>query len=150
MFDRVWQYTALLRIDGTTYHRCAESRATTPRANVIEGDWEVVAHHEPGISAMSTAEADQWIGRKARYSAESAQFGEQRCSSPSYDTTSLTADAFFQNFRVPPKALDLPVVIQVIEVRCAGRWNGPGSRLFVKRPNAVLTFWDGVFFELRR
>jgi uncharacterized membrane protein len=150
MSDLVWPYAAVVRIDGTTYRGCAESRTRLHVANALEGSWHVVAHHAPGIAAMSPREADAWVGRKARFSRSLAQFGTDECTAPSYEARSLTPRAFAQEFRVPSTDLGLRAPIQMVEVRCAGRRGGPGNRLLVKGPNELLTFWDGVFFELHR
>ncbi len=150
MSDRVWPYQAAVRVDSTNHRGCAESRARPQPTDALEGNWHVVAHHAPGIAAMSAREADTWVGRKARFSRSLAQFGTDACLSPSYETKDLTAHTFAQEFRVPSTDLGLRAPIQMVEVRCAGPWNGPGNRLFVKERNELLTFWDGVFFELRR
>ena len=98
---------------------------------------------------MSARETDTWVGRKARYSGSLAQFGKDECSAPQYETRSLILQAFAQEFRVPSTDLGLPAPIQIVEIRCADPWDGPGNRLFVKGPNELLTLWDGVFFELQ-
>lgn len=71
MSDRVWPYLAVVRIDGTTYRGCAESRAGTQAADVLEGNWQVVAHRAPGIAAMSAREAETWVGSRSPKSFES-------------------------------------------------------------------------------
>jgi uncharacterized membrane protein len=150
MSDRVWPYEAAVRVERTNYRGCAESRARPQPADVLEGNWHVVGHHAPGIAAMSAQEADGWVGRKARFSRSIAQFGKNACPSPTYETRNLTDQAFAQEFRVQSTDLGLRSPIQMVEVRCAGSWDGPGNRLLVKGPNELLTLWDGVFFELRR
>jgi uncharacterized membrane protein len=150
MSDRVWPYAAVVRIDSTAYRGCAESRALPHGADALEGNWHVVAHQAPGIAAMSPREAGTWVGRKARFSRSLARFGTDECSAPSYEARTLTPQEFAQEFRVPSTDLGLRAPIQMIEVRCAGPWDGPGNRLLVKGPNELLTFWDGVFFELHR
>ena len=101
MSDRDWPYTAVARVDGTTYRGCARSRARPPVVEGLEGNWHVVAHHAPGIAAMSTQEADTWVGKKARFSRSLAQFGTDECSAPSYETKTLSGQAFAQEFRIP-------------------------------------------------
>jgi uncharacterized membrane protein len=91
MSDRVWPYQAIVHVDGTNYRGCAESRARLQPADALEGNWHVVAHHAPGIAAMSAREADTWVGRKARFSRSLAQFGTDACPSPSYETRGRTS-----------------------------------------------------------
>ena len=146
MSDRVWTYTAVVRIDTTIYRGCAESLARPQVANALEGNWHIVAHHAPGIAAISGREADTWVGKKAQYSSSLAQFGTEQCSAPSYEAKNLTPRAFAEEFRVLSTDLGLRAPIQIVEVRCAGPWDGPGNRFFVKGPNELHTVWDGVFF----
>ncbi|HUF36806.1 MAG TPA: META domain-containing protein [Gemmatimonadales bacterium] len=150
MSDRVWPYAAVVRVAGTTYRGCAESAAESQGADAVAGSWQVVAHRAPGIAAMSGNEADAWIGRTAGFSREQARFGTQQCSWPSYETRTIgDGGAFAGEFGVPPAAVGLNAPVRLVEVRCDGPWERPGSRLFVKGPNEMLALWDGVFFELR-
>lgn len=151
MSDRNWRYEAVVRVGATTYRGCAESRAEFEGADAVAGSWRVAAHQAPGVAALSGQEADTWVGRTAGYSRELARFGTQECSWPSYEMGSLADDrAFAAEFGVPSAAGSLSTPVRVVEVRCDGRWEGPGRRLLVKGPNQLLTVWDGVFFELRR
>jgi uncharacterized membrane protein len=150
MSDRVWPYTAVVRVDTLTHHGCAESRGWALVGPAIEGSWQVAGHRAPGVSAMSAEDAKKWAGRKARFSRAAARFGDQECSAPAYEGDRLSAEAFAREYRVSPGQLGLQPPIQAIDVRCAEDWSGPGGRLFVKGPDELLAPWDGVFLELRR
>lgn len=118
----------------------------------IYGDWEIVGHRAPGISAMSPEEAERWVGGKASYSDSMATFTDESCDSPSYRSSSVTKEHLFQEYRVNPEALGIESTrITIVEVLCKGEdWVAPGSVLVRKDQNTFFTPWDGVFFELER
>jgi hypothetical protein len=124
---------------------------TSPLTDVF-GAWKVVAHYEPGISAMTGTQADAWIGRAALYGLDSALFGDEKCAAATYSVRSIDGDQFYSDFRV--KLSDISVGlsrVSIIEVMCAGSdWTAPGGLLVVKSKERMLTLWDGVFFELSK
>jgi len=142
-------YTATARIGERMLQGCGEQRPATPR-----GEWTVIGHRIPAISAMSEAEASAWHGRTASYSSGLAVFGSDTCRSPSYHSRQVRGDSLLTvDYRVAPGAFDLKpgVTIRRIEVQCTGSaWTVPGGTLLEMPNGSLFTVWDGVFFELRR
>jgi uncharacterized membrane protein len=142
-------YTATARIGERMLQGCGEQRPATPR-----GEWTVIGHQIPGISAMGDAEAAAWHGRAAFYSSALAVFGADTCRSPSYLSRQVRGDSLLTvDYRVAPGVFGLKpgATIRRIEVQCSGSaWSAPGGTLLEMPNGSLFTVWDGVFFELRR
>jgi hypothetical protein len=119
----------------------------------IFGRWKVVGHLSAGISSMSSAQADRWIGKEADYTRAVARFDVARCANASYDRKIVVADRYFLNgFRIRPREVGIDAEwLPIFEVKCGGGdWLSPGSLLILKSTERLLVAWDGVFFELAR
>lgn len=115
------------------------------------GTWVVTGHAMPGISAMSTEEADAWLGKVATYTASRASFAGEFCELPRYESSVVQAEVFLTDFRVPPESLGLgQETIDLVRVHCRdSEWVAPGAVLFMLDDSRALTVWDGVFFSLQ-
>ena len=122
-----------------------------PCVKAILDGWRVVGYSAPGSSAMSDAEASEWLGGRSTYSAELAQFEDYRCAEPTYESALWSSDDFIDRFRIPSTALGIEGArICVTEIRCgSSSWTAPGS-LLLHSGEALITTWDGVFFTLAR
>jgi hypothetical protein len=118
---------------------------------VFHGHWRVILFTAPGISGLGPTEAAHWIGTVATYDTHRAVFGRETCAAPAYSTRTMTPDEFATEYRV--RAADLGLeggAVTQITVTCPTAWTNRGSLLIVKSRDALLTMWDGVFFELER
>jgi hypothetical protein len=115
------------------------------------GAWRVVGHYAVGVTAMTTAEANRWLGREARYSRAAAGFAPDTCLGPTYVTHTFTLSELAADYHVRPEDLKITAThVQVVDVRCGPGWSGPGNRLIVLGANRLLTSWDGMMLELAR
>lgn len=120
------------------------------------GEWTIVAHRIPAMSAMTEADAAPWHGRVLRYGADAAIWESDSCRAPSFRSYTVATDSFLAiGFRV--NSVDLGVdskalpQLRLTEVLCAGEeWTAPGGLLLWTGPDRAYTPWDGVFFELER
>jgi hypothetical protein len=132
------------------------SATSTPALMVgpVFGTWRVVGHRIPGVSAMTSAEAEAWTGRTIELSPQSAATGADACATPTYETGSAPLDSLLAtDYRTAAGALGLAAggTIEVTRVSCNGTaWPAPGGVLLHVGPNRAFTMWDGVFFELER
>lgn len=120
------------------------------------GEWIIVGHRIPGTSAMTQQQAADWHGRALRYGLGLAICGDDSCRAPGYRNRSVAVDSLFTDgFRLRPRQLGLKGGAQaratLTEVVCGGEpWPAVGAtRLWVTSDHAY-TWWDGVFFELKR
>ncbi len=151
MSDKTWTHAAVVRIGETTYHGCAETIDSRPDPS---GEWVVVAHRVPGISAMTDAEAAKRHGMVVRFGREDAASGTDTCRGVDYRHRTVDAQWLAGEFRVTPADLGLDGAARspfdVTEVFCEGtKWTAMGATLIWVASDRAYTVWDGVFFELR-
>jgi uncharacterized membrane protein len=156
MSGKDYAYAAVARIGDRVLRGCAEHGASAdpPRDPPGLGDWVVVAHRAPGVSAMTDAEATAWHGRIAHYGSALAAFGANSCPNPSYRARPTRADSLLNvAYHIAPSALGIGsrATVTMIEVRCGeSPWIVPGGTLLRTPDGEMYLVWDGVFFELRR
>ena len=127
------------------------SACASVRRPTFFGEWRVASFAAPGISALTSEQASSWIGTSATYGEALASFGDAQCTGPSYVRHTLSTADFFIHYHVAAAALGLvSEPIEIVEVKCDGLSPGRGDRLIVRSADALLTPWDGVFFELGR
>ncbi|MEO8138192.1 MAG: META domain-containing protein [Gemmatimonadota bacterium] len=120
------------------------------------GMWTVVGHRAPGVSGMSTAQAETWTGRTLQYGIAEAIAGADTCMAPSYQHRSVAADSLLSiDFRITPTALGLPTSgelrLGLTKVTCEGKpWMALGGLLLQTADDHAFAVQDGVFFELKR
>jgi len=115
----------------------------------IYGEWRVVAFEQPGITALSPAEAKTWIGRAAYFSDSLVTFGDYRCASPTYAQRTITGQQFTVETRAYPSELGLGDTVVSTVVGCPGQWTAPASKVIHRGPELIAS-WDGTYFVLRR
>jgi hypothetical protein len=137
--------TALLLICGL-----AAGCASAPKLPIF-GTWKISSYSSPGLSAKAPVQSLSWVGVSASFAPRDARLGGDRCSSPTYTPRTLTAAEFQAEYKMPFSTLGLtgdPVT--VYKLACGYKWGGQTDTLIVKSPTALLTPWDGTFFELTK
>jgi uncharacterized membrane protein len=149
MSDREYAYAAAARVGDRMLNGCAERWPMAP-----QGEWLVVAHRTPGISAMSDSEATAWHGRAVSYTSTRAMFGAESCLHPSYLSRQVRGDSLLSvGYHSNPSVLGLArnSTVTVIEVRCdESAWSAPGGILLRMPSGKLYAPWNGVFYELQR
>lgn len=133
----------------------ADTLSTVPQTSDLTGIWTVVAHHMPGISAMTDADAAAWHGQTVRLTAAEAMSPGTHCDQPTYATRTVARDSLLAGeFHLPPGRLTPLVSLErlvLLEVSCHGApWAAMGGQLIHIDADQALAPWDGVFFELER
>ena len=136
---------------------CAGSKesASTPTRSPI-GDWVVVGHVIPGVSAVSDSEAAAWHGTKIHYEIGEATSGTKSCPNAVYSYHTARADSLLViGYRVDPRALgytgSAKSRIGLTKVLCSGApWKSMGGFVVWMDENRLYSIWDGAFFELHR
>ena len=128
---------------------------TVAASHPLLGEWRIIGHVAPGVSAMSESRARSWTGRSVEFAEAFARSPNGECLTPSYRDRRESVDALLSGeFGVPPGSVPLVAdldVVDVVEVRCAGTgWGAAGEIVLLLDQRRALTPWDGVFFELRR
>lgn len=130
------------------------ARDSEPSAVDLTGNWTVVGHRMPGVSAMGDAEASGWHGRKLRLTGSEALTSGGRCGDPAYRGRRVSLDSLAASFGVRPANLDFtgsPADVAILEVSCGDQpWAAMGHLLIESDGERAFAPWDGVFFELER
>ncbi len=119
------------------------------------GEWRVVGHVMPGVSAMSTSRAASWTGRSLEYGPRSARSPNGDCVEASFTERVVSTDGLLSGqYGVPVETVP-PMAefdeVTVVDVLCEGAsWGAVGQTVMVLDERRAMTPWDGVFFELRR
>lgn len=155
MSDRTWTHAAVVQVDTTTYRGCADPAPGLTAGQRPFGEWRIVDHRIPGVSALSSEEAAAMHGRSFSLAADVATSGTATCSNPRYRYRTERADSVFRSYNTTVEALDLggsvDEFIGVTDVMCADtNWPALGSLLLWTADGRPFTVHDGVFFELRR
>lgn len=120
------------------------------------GIWTITGHLEPGISAMSSAEADALKGRTLQYGIAEAIAGPDTCVAPAYARSTVPADSLLQaGYRISAASLGIATPDQArlgrTEVTCDGKpWASLGGMLLQVTDDRAFAVHDGVFFQLER
>jgi len=108
-----------------------------------------MSYASPGVSAAAPVQTLSWIGASAMFAPDDARFAGQRCSSPTYTPTTLSAADFQQQYKVAASAAGITGdQVTLFKLECGYDWQGPTNALIVKSPTSLLTPWNGAFFEL--
>lgn len=123
--------------------------------SVIMGQWIISKRLQTqNVSAVSEEEFEKnYLNKKVEYTSTSAQFGEDTLQKPSYESKEMSAEQFEQGYRGATfKQLgidaDSAMVIEVTKEK--EQWLSPGGIIFVKNEEVLISYWDGVFFEMTR
>ena len=104
----------------------------------LTGIWTVVAHHIPGVSAMSDGEARTHYGETLRLTDRSAISPGASCREPRYASNRVSTEQYLASeYKLQPgslKPLAARVQVQLMKVSCGGApWNALGATLIADR-----------------
>lgn len=116
-----------------------------------QGQWTITGFSFNAVSALSTEEANSWLGKIADYSATTASFEDALCKNASYNMTELTAQTFSQEYRTTLAILGIEdETVNMLQVTCTDNITFPGSTLLQVNDTTAYLPWDGVFFKLEK
>ncbi|MGI9037572.1 MAG: hypothetical protein ACR2GQ_01805, partial [Gemmatimonadota bacterium] len=107
------------------------SAAVTSDLTDLTGNWTVVAHRIPGVSAMGGAEAASWHRRTLRLEGTEALTSGGRCGDPNYEKRTADLDSLLAaGFKITPARLGFSEDhdrVRVLQVSCEGDpWTAMG------------------------
>jgi hypothetical protein len=115
------------------------------------GDWTITAFRMPGYSALTRAEAQQFVGRTIHLGSPAVS-GEERCALPRFTQRRVPAERFMlEEYHLTAGHIGLFVrdSIDVLEVDCDGsRWSALGGRVLFVADDRGYAPWDGIFFTI--
>ena len=136
---------------------CATTRdaAPPPAKPDPRGEWRVVGHRLPGVSALTDADAAVRHGTVLRFGERRAVADVDTCRHVCYQTRFGRCDSLLAtNYRVSAEALGLAPAdgrLAVTRVFCGDQpWASLGGVLLWIDADHAYSPWDGAFFELQR
>lgn len=127
----------------------------TANNKLYYGSWVITKAYDAGITALTTDEKKQLIGKLINYSSEAAVFENVELKMPYYNETSMTNDYFVQYYKInlsyfgiaSNSVTNVEVCTDAISKKL---WNGAASQFFVKDKNTLIMAYKGSYFELDR
>jgi hypothetical protein len=122
-------------------------------ARFIYGSWKVKRIIPTSNIQTSTEDAKKYLGMEIVYSADEFKFDSEVVKHPKYKTGRMAAETFYGQYRAQLKELGLTrgalTTVEVLDAKGEPVLN-PGAIVFVRNSNAIVTMWDGIYFEVIR
>ena len=116
-----------------------------------EGTWVVTKAYSVGITAHSTAESEQFLGRSVTYEKETAKLDQVFCESPVYTSEEMSGSDFHATFGASPSSLDFSDdTITQVSFACSDNEAIMGSTLIFQENINTYTLVDGTFLKLEK
>jgi len=116
-----------------------------------EGTWVVTKAYNVGISAHSSAESEQFLGRSVTYEQNTAKLDQALCESPVYTAEKMTGEDFHAAFGLAPSSLDFSDdKITQVNLTCSDNRAVIGSTLIFQENSHAYTLVDGTFLKLEK
>jgi hypothetical protein len=114
------------------------------RQQDLYGTWQIVAYRFGDGISVGPREAKTLVGKRIRFSSQSAMSGREVCAQPVYESKRISIEQFFREFKTSPKSIGIKRdYIDLLNVQCGGTdWTVPGSLLLKNSNGQMLTLWD--------
>jgi hypothetical protein len=134
---------------------CAADATEDFQAPAIYGHWKIT-RLIPTTNVQTGADnLKPWIGKKISYSDSVATFGDVVVKSPKYKVRRLSEDSFYSDNRISPREIGIRSE-SVTEIDLTDESGmtilspGPGTTVFARSKDKLVTMWDGGYFEMER
>ncbi|MGH9966374.1 MAG: hypothetical protein ACREBG_00865 [Pyrinomonadaceae bacterium] len=137
----------VLKVGGMMQRLFDAARQLTPF-----GDWKVVDYRFGDGTPSDAKEFRRLLGTRVRLNSERAEVGMKRCSSPAYQSKSVTDKEFFRELGISMESIGIQEnYADTIVVKCEANGWAPPQSLLVKLPaGRILMLWEGVFLVLKK
>lgn len=116
-----------------------------------EGTWVVTKAYNVGITANSTAESEQFLGRSVTYDQNTAKLDQALCESPVYSSQKMSTEDFYAAYGTSPSSLGFSDdEINQVNLACSDSDAIIGSTLIFQENNQTYTLVDGTFLKLEK
>lgn len=119
------------------------------------GTWKVLSYHyangDPPASD-DPSELKSLVGTDILLLLDRVQVGKRSCSSPVFESKTITDDEFVKRVGSPLKSLGISTdKVEAIMLKCEGRDQFPSQTFILRLSDGnALMLWDGVFLEIER
>lgn len=113
------------------------------------GTWKVTAYYIPGVSAMSSEDAEGYIGKTCEYSEDVFNGDGEVTDGPDYQEFECTAADFSASYK-DAAFEDVGITTDSVKQVNVSNSYDFGCSFYVKDANTILISQDGAFFEAVR
>lgn len=114
---------------------------------VYEGNWQIVSHEEPGISALSQEDIQDYMLMEFHYDKDRFQAGDTVFRNPVYRERKLSAEEFAAEYGGQVTFENLHISSDTVTEVTVENAEGIGSCFYVMSKRSMYIPWDGVFFR---
>ena len=116
-----------------------------------EGTWVVTKAYNVGVSAHSSSESEQFLGRSVTYASDSAKLDQALCASPVYSSKEISGEEFHTAFKVSPSSLGFSDdSVTEVSLSCAEETANMGATILFQENSQAYTSVDGTFLKLEK
>jgi len=117
--------------------------ATQPGQEVI-GQWKFTSVLDGvEITSIDEKQAKRLLGKVMTIQKEGTRFEAERCGAPSFESKQVETNGYVrQEAQISATKLGLPNPVTVVDIGC--------TRVFIKKPDHAVIFWDGFFFSAKK
>lgn len=118
-------------------------QAAHPGHDVI-GEWKLTSVLDGvEITSIDENQARHLLGQVMTIQKEGTRFGSESCGAPSFYSKRVEPNQYVrQEAHISAAKLRLPNPVTVVDLGC--------TRVFIKRADEAVIFWDGFFFGARK
>ncbi|GAB3402772.1 hypothetical protein NX774_02185 [Massilia agilis] len=110
----------------------------------IIGNWKFTSVLDGvDIAQMDEKQAQHLLGRVMTIRKDGIRFGDERCGADDFEVKRVEPNLYLDSeARISAAKLYLPNPVTVVDTGC--------TQVFIKKPNKVVIFWNGFFFDAVR
>ncbi len=127
---------------------CVEIKDNQSPSKYIMKEWQISDYKFSGISALTTEEADKYIGQKIKLDSNYVIYFNDSISYPKYEFKRVESNSFFhEGYKTNKDVFSVNVdSLLVFDIICENE--GYYNIVFVEEQNILIQNIDGVFFIL--
>ena len=134
----------LLLIVVITMSISPSAHASDPIERRVTGEWRFTAALDGAeIASLDENEAQQLLGQVFTIRKEQVKFGKMDCGKTAFEARKVEPQLHLREaFHASSKQLGMPTPVTVVDLSC--------TSVFITKPNHLVIFWQGWFFDAVR
>jgi hypothetical protein len=110
----------------------------------VTGEWRFIAALDGAeIVSLDEREAQQLLGQVFTIRKDKVKFGKMDCGETEFEAQKVEPRLHLREaFHASSKELGLPIPVTVVDLSC--------TSVFITKPNHLVIFWQGWFFDAVR
>lgn len=141
IFQRLCAFSAIMT---TAFALSTAAYAADSIEHIVTGKWKLTAALDGAdITSLDEREAQQLVGHVFIISKEKVKFDKRDCGPTEFETEKVEPTLHLRkDFHASAEKLGLPSPVTTVDLNC--------TSVFIKKPNNLVIFWGGWFFDAVR